>query len=150
MTGSVRDQLSADIKSAMKARDSERLTVLRMLSAAIKQREVDERITLTDTDVIALADKLIKQRKDAAEQFTAGGREDLATQEQQEIAILSAYLPQQLSEAEISALITQALADSGASGLRDMGAVMNLLKPQLAGRADMGEVSKQVRAQLSS
>lgn len=150
MTGSVRDQLSADIKSAMKARDSERLTVLRMLSAAIKQREVDERITLTDTDVIALADKLIKQRKDAAQQFTAGGREDLAAQEQQEIVILSAYLPQQLSDAEVSALITQALADSGASSLREMGAVMNLLKPQLAGRADMGEVSKQVRAQLSS
>jgi len=150
MTDSVRDQLSADIKSAMKARDSERLTVLRMLSAAIKQREVDERITLTDADVIALTDKLIKQRKDAAEQFTAGGREDLATQEQQEIAILAAYLPQQLSAAEISTLITQALAESGATGLREMGAVMNLLKPQLAGRADMGEVSKQVRAQLSS
>ncbi len=150
MTDSVRDQLSADIKSAMKARDSERLTVLRMLSAAIKQREVDERITLTDADVIALTDKLIKQRKDAAEQFTAGGREDLATQEQQEIAILAAYLPQQLSAAEISTLITHALAESGATGLREMGAVMNLLKPQLAGRADMGEVSKQVRAQLSS
>ncbi len=150
MTDSVRDQLSADIKSAMKARDSERLTVLRMLSAAIKQREVDERITLTDADVIALADKLIKQRKDAAQQFTAGGREDLAAQEEAEIAILSAYLPQQLSADEISTLITQALAESGASGLREMGAVMNLLKPQLAGRADMGEVSKQVRAHLSS
>ncbi len=150
MSGSVRDQLSADIKSAMKARDSERLTVLRMLSAAIKQREVDERITLTDADVIALTDKLIKQRKDAAEQFTAGGREDLATQEQQEIAILAAYLPQQLSEAEISTLITQALAESGAASVRDMGAVMNILKPQLAGRADMGKVSQQVRAQLSS
>ncbi len=134
----------------MKARDSERLTVLRMLSAAIKQREVDERITLTDADVIALTDKLIKQRKDAAEQFTAGGREDLATQEQQEIAILAAYLPQQLSEAEISTLITQALAESGAASVRDMGAVMNILKPQLAGRADMGKVSQQVRAQLSS
>ncbi len=150
MTDSVRDQLSADIKSAMKARDSERLTVLRMLSAAIKQREVDERITLTDADVIALADKLIKQRKDAAQQFTAGGREDLAAQEEAEIAILSAYLPQQLSADEISTLITQALAESGATGLREMGAVMNLLKPQLAGRADMGEVSKQVRAHLSS
>lgn len=149
MSGTVREQLNADIKSAMKAREAERLTVLRSFSAAIKQREVDERITLEDSDVIALADKLIKQRKDAAEQFTQGGREDLATKEKQEIEILSVYLPQQLSEDEVRALIGEAIRSSGASSMRDMGAVMNVLRPQLAGRADMGAVSKHVREQLA-
>lgn len=149
MSGTVREQLNADIKSAMKAREAERLTVLRSFSAAIKQREVDERITLEDSDVIALADKLIKQRKDAAEQFTQGGREDLATKEKQEIEILSVYLPQQLSEDEVRALIGEAIRSSGASSMRDMGAVMNVLRPQLAGRADMGAVSKRVREQLA-
>lgn len=149
MSGTVRDQLNADIKSAMKARETERLTVLRSFSAAIKQREVDERITLEDADVIALADKLIKQRKDAAEQFAHGGRDDLAEKEKQEIEILSVYLPQQLSGDEVAKLIAEAINNSGASSMRDMGAVMNTLRPQLAGRADMGAVSKQVREQLA-
>lgn len=149
MSDSVRDQLAADIKSAMKNRDSERLTVLRMFSAAIKQREVDERITLENADVVALADKLIKQRKDAAQQFAQGGRDDLADKERQEIDVLSVYLPQALSDGEIEALIVKAIDETGAKELRDMGQVMNLLKPQMAGRADMGAVSKQVRTRLS-
>lgn len=149
MSDSVREHLSADIKSAMRARDTAQLTVLRMLSAAIKQREVDERVTLGDADVIALVDKLIKQRKDAAQQFADGGREDLAAAERAEIEILGRYLPQALSADEVDAAITAAIASTGASGIADMGKVMAVLKPQLAGRADMGEASKQVRAQLS-
>lgn len=150
MSDGVREQLNADIKSAMKARDQARLTVLRTISAAIKQREVDERITLNDSDVIGLIDKQIKQRKDAAEQFTAGGRADLAANEQAEIEILSAYLPQALSAEEIAALIEAAIAATGASSARDMGAVMNQLRPQLAGRADMGQVSGLVRTKLNA
>lgn len=149
MSDSVREHLSADIKSAMRARDTAQLTVLRMLSAAIKQREVDERVTLGEADVIALVDKLIKQRKDAAQQFADGGRDDLAAAERAEIEILGRYLPQALSADEVDAAITAAIASTGASGLADMGKVMAVLKPQLAGRADMGEASKQVRAQLS-
>lgn len=149
MSDSVRDQLAADIKSAMKSRDSERLTVLRMFSAAIKQREVDERITLENADVVALADKLIKQRKDAAQQFKQGGRNDLAEKECQEIEMLSVYLPQALSDDEVETLVAAAIEEAGAKELRDMGGVMNLLKPRMAGRADMAAVSKQVRSRLS-
>lgn len=148
MSLGVRDQLNADIKSAMKARDSERLTLLRTVSAAIKQREVDERITLTDADVIALIDKQIKQRKDAATQYRQGQREDLAAAEEREIELLSGYLPQPLSDAEIQALIDAAMEQTGAQGMPDMGKVMGVLKPQLTGRADLGQVSSKVRAHL--
>ena len=150
MADGVRAQLNADIKAAMKARDSERLTVLRGASAAIKQREVDERITLDDAAIIALIDKLIKQRKDAAEQFRGGGREDLAANEEREIDWLQPYLPQPLSADEIAARIDAAIASTCASGMADMGKVMGQLKPELAGRADLGQVSKDVRARLAS
>jgi uncharacterized protein YqeY len=148
MSLGVREQLNADIKSAMKARDRERLTLLRTVSAAIKQREVDERITLTDADVIALIDKQIKQRKDAATQYRQGQREDLASAEEREIEMLSGYLPQPLSEDEIQALINAAMEQTGAQGMPDMGKVMAVLKPQLTGRADLGQVSAKVRAHL--
>lgn len=148
MSLGVREQLNADIKSAMKARDSERLTLLRTVSAAIKQREIDERITLDDADVIALIDKQIKQRKDAATQYRQGQREDLATAEEREIEVLSGYLPQPLSEEEVQTLIQASIEQTGAQGMPDMGKVMAVLKPQLTGRADLGQVSSKVRAHL--
>ena len=148
MSLGVREQLNADIKSAMKARDSERLTLLRTVSAAIKQREIDERITLEDADVIALIDKQIKQRKDAAAQYRQGQREDLATAEEREIDVLNGYLPQPLSADEIQTLIHAAIEQTGAQGMPDMGKVMAVLKPQLTGRADLGQVSSKVRAHL--
>lgn len=148
MSLGVREQLNADIKSAMKARDSERLTLLRTVSAAIKQREIDERVTLDDADVIALIDKQIKQRKDAATQYRQGQREDLATAEEREIEVLSGYLPQPLSEDEVQTLIQAAIEQTGAQGMPDMGKVMAVLKPQLTGRADLGQASSKVRAHL--
>lgn len=150
MTTSLKDRITEDMKSAMKARESERLAAIRLLLAAIKQREVDERITLDDAGVIAVVDKLIKQRRDSVNQYEQAGREDLASAERAEIDVLTPYLPAQMSADDIAAAIRAAIAQTGASGPADMGKVMGLLKPQLAGKADMGAVSQQIKAALQA
>ncbi|MGB1580885.1 MAG: GatB/YqeY domain-containing protein [Nevskiales bacterium] len=147
---SLKERITADVKDAMRAKDKARLTTLRLLQAAIKQREVDERIELDDAAVLAIVEKQIKQRREAAQQFTDAGREELAQAEQAEIAVFEPYLPEQLSEAEVDAAIEEAIAATGASGMADMGKVMGQLKPQLQGKADMGQVSGLVKARLSS
>ena len=141
-------KITEDMKAAMKAHDAARLGTIRLLQAAIKQREVDERIELTDADVLAILDKMVKQRKDSIAQFEAGHRKDLADAESAEIAVLQAYLPQPLSAAEIDALIDEAIAATGAAGLPGMGKVMAVLKPKLAGRADLAAASAHVKARL--
>ncbi len=146
---SLRDQISEDMKAAMRAKESERLATHRLLLAAIKQREVDERVTLDDAGVTAVVDKMIKQRKDSISQFEAAGRTDLVEKEQAEVAVLSAYLPAQLSDAEVAAEVQAAVAQTGAAGPQDMGKVMGVLKGKLAGRADMTAVSALVKAALS-
>ncbi|MBB5447603.1 hypothetical protein HDG38_006247 [Paraburkholderia sp. WSM4177] len=133
----------------MRARETERLGTIRLLLAAIKQREVDERVTLDDAAITSVVDKMIKQRKDSISQFEAAGRTDLADKEKAELAILSAYMPEQMSEAEIVAEVRAAVAQTGAAGPQDMGKVMGVLKPKLAGRADMTAVSAQVKAALA-
>ncbi|MBI5659193.1 MAG: GatB/YqeY domain-containing protein [Nitrosomonadales bacterium] len=147
---SLKQQISEDMKTAMRARDTARLGAIRLLLAAIKQREVDERIELSDTDVITIIDKMIKQRRDSISQFEAAGRQDLADAEKFEISVLQSYMPQPMSEAEIAAAVAEAIAASGARSPQEMGKVIALLKPRLAGRADMGKVSAQVKASLSS
>ncbi len=145
----IKQQIFDDVKAAMKAREQIKLSALRLLTAAIKQREVDERIELDDAAVLAIIEKLIKQRKEAAVQFDAGGRPESAEAERFEITILSAYLPQQLSEAEVQSVVAAAVAEVGASSAQDMGKVMAIVKPKLAGRADMGLVSATVKKALS-
>jgi len=145
----LRLQINEDMKTAMRAKDTARLAAIRLLLAAMKQREVDERIELTDADVLAIIDKMMKQRRDSFSQFEAAGRKDLADIEQFEMTVLQGYMPQQLSPAEIDAAIEQAISASGAASPQDMGKVMAILKPQLAGRADVGKVSGQVKARLS-
>jgi len=145
----LKSRITEDMKSAMRAKEATRLTTIRMLLAAIKQREVDERIELADSDVIAIVDKMIKQRRESIAQFTTGGRPELAAAEQGEIDLLQAYLPQRLSDIEIDALIDAAVKNAGAGGMAAMGKVMAILKPELAGRADMGEVSARVKARLA-
>ena len=145
---SLKDQITEDMKSAMRAKDSDRLSAIRMLLAALKQREVDERIVLTDADVIAGTEKLIKQRRDSITQYQAANRQDLADKEQAELAIYQAYMPQALSDADVDAAVTAAIAVSGAAGIKDMAKVMADLRPKLAGRADMGKVSGIVKAKL--
>jgi uncharacterized protein YqeY len=145
----LREQLNEDMKAAMKAREAEKLGALRLLLAAVKQREIDERITLDDTGVISVVEKMIKQRKDSISQFEKGARQDLADKEKFEVAILEAYLPQQLAQAEIDAIIADAVAATGAKSPADMGRVMGVVKPKLAGRADMGKVSALVKAKLA-
>jgi uncharacterized protein len=146
---SLKDQITEDMKSAMRAKDSDRLSAIRMLLAALKQREVDERITLTDADVISITEKLIKQRRDSIAQYEAANRQDLADKEKAELAIYQAYMPQALSDADVDAAVAAAIASSGAAGIKDMAKVMAELKPKLAGRADMGKVSGIVKAKLS-
>ncbi|AJY32041.1 yqey-like family protein [Burkholderia thailandensis 34] len=146
---SLRDQISEDMKAAMRAKESERLATIRLLLAAIKQREVDERVTLDDAGVTAVVDKMIKQRRDSISQFEAAGRADLVEKEQAEVAVLTAYMPAQLSEAEVAAEVQAAVAQTGATGPQDMGKVMGVLKGKLAGRADMTAVSALVKAALS-
>jgi uncharacterized protein len=146
---SLKDRINDDMKTAMRARETERLGTIRLLLAAIKQREVDERVTLDDAAVTAVIDKMIKQRKDSISQFEAGGRQDLADIEAAELAVLSAYMPAGLSDAEVLAEVKAAVASSGAAGPQDMGKVMAILKPKLAGRADMTAVSAQVKKALS-
>lgn len=142
-------RLTEAMKDSMRARDQGRLGVLRMALAALKQIEVDERIELDNTRVLAILDKLIKQRQDSAEQYTNAGRQELADIELAEIAVLKDFLPTPLSDDEINALIDKAIADTGASGMKDMGKLMGLLKPQLQGRADMGAVSGAIKARLN-
>ncbi len=146
---SLKSQVVEDMKTAMRAKDAARLSTIRMLLAAIKQREVDERIELTDADVLTIIDKMIKQRRDSITQFEAGKREDLAAIERAEVALLEDYMPARLADAEIDALIAEAIASTGASGIAGMGKVMALLKPKLAGRADMGAVSARIKAKLA-
>ena len=143
-------RITADMKDAMRAHETARLSTIRLLQAAIKQREVDERIELTDADVLAILDRMVKQRKDSIAAFEAGHRADLAAAEAAEIAVLQAYLPQPLTAAEVDALIADAIAATGAIGLPGMGKVMAALKPRLAGRADLAAASAQVRARLAS
>jgi uncharacterized protein YqeY len=147
---SLKDRLQADMKAALKAGEKDQLGVIRLILAAIKQREVDERIQLNDEQVIAVLDKMVKQRRESISQYQAGGRDDLAAAENAEIAIIQRYLPQALSEAEIEALIHAAVAETGAVSLSDMGRVMTVLKPKLQGRADMGRVSARVKSVLGN
>jgi len=145
----LRDRLNDDMKAAMKARDQERLGALRLALAAVKQREVDERITLDDAAVVSVIEKMIKQRRDSIAQFEKAARQDLADKEKFEISVIEAYLPKQLSQGEIDAAVAEAIASTGAKGPQDMGKVMGVVKPKLAGRADMGKVSALVKARLA-
>jgi uncharacterized protein YqeY len=146
---SMKQQLTEDMKAAMKGGEKHKLGVIRLINAAIKQKEVDERIELDDTAVIAVLDKMVKQRKDSVSQFEAAHREDLAAIERAEIVVIEAYLPAKMGEAEIVAAIQAAIAETGASSAADMGKLMGALKPKLAGQADMGLVSKLVKQALS-
>ena len=145
----LRERLNEDIKTAMKAREQEKLNALRLMLAAVKQREVDERITLDDAGVISVVEKMIKQRKDSISQYEKATRQDLADKEKYEIGILEGFLPQQLSQAEVDAIVADAIQSTGAKSAADMGKVMGVVKPKLAGRADMGKVSGLVKAKLS-
>ena len=137
------------MKSAMRARDAARLSAIRLILAAIKQKEVDERVELTDADVVSILEKMIKQRRESITQFEKASRNDLVQAEKFELGILSGYLPRQMSDAEVEQAVTAAVSDSGANAVKDMGKVMALLKPRLAGRADMGKVSALVKSKLS-
>jgi uncharacterized protein YqeY len=145
---SLKGKITDDVKSAMKAGEKDRLKVLRLITAAIKQVEVDERRELGDGDVLAILTKMVKQRRDSITQYTEGNRQDLADIEQAEIEIIETYLPEQLSEEEIAEIIDEAIASTGAEGMRDMGKVMGIVKSKVQGRADMGQVSGKVKARL--
>ncbi|MCV2364524.1 GatB/YqeY domain-containing protein [Paucibacter sp. DJ1R-11] len=146
---SLKDRITDDMKAAMRAKDSERLTTIRGLLAAIKQKEVDERVVVDDVGVVAIVDKLIKQRKDSISQFNAGGRPDLAEKEQLELQILEPYLPQRMSAEDVQAAVSAIVSELGAAGPGDMGRVMAAVKAQLAGKADMGLVSSAVKRALN-
>jgi len=145
---SLKDRINQDVKDAMRAKDKPRLATLRLITAAIKQREVDERIELDDTQVTLVLDKMVKQRRESIVQFEKAGRDDLITIENNELEIITPYLPEQLGEDEIIALIDAALEQTGASSIKDMGKVMGQLKPQLQGKADMGAVSALIKSRL--
>ncbi|HEY8085794.1 MAG TPA: GatB/YqeY domain-containing protein [Methylophilaceae bacterium] len=145
---SLRLQISEDMKTAMRAKDSARLSAIRLLLAAMKQREVDERIELDDEQVIVIIEKMLKQRRDSISQYEAAKRQDLVDVEKFEVEVLTGYLPQALTEAEVAAIIEKVIADTGAAGIKDMGKVMGLVKPQIIGRADMGKVSGQIKTRL--
>lgn len=146
---SLKERITEDMKSALRARETARLSAVRLLLAAIKQREVDERIVLTDADVVAVIEKMLKQRRDSIAQFEAGKRNDLADAEKFEVSVLQTYMPQALSQAEVEAALIAAIVEAGAKGVQDMGKVMAALKPVLAGRADMGKVSALVKSKLA-
>ena len=146
----LREKIFDDMKIAMKARASEKLAAIRLLQAALKQKEVDERVELTDELVLAIIEKMLKQRRDSIEQFTAGNRLDLVAKEEFEVGVLSAYMPQQLTEAEVLTILDVVIAETGATSAKDMGKVMNALRPRVAGRADMGKLSGRVKDRLSS
>ena len=147
---SLKDRITEDMKSAMRAKEADRLLAIRNLLAAMKQKEVDERVELADADIVGIIDKMIKQRRESITQFEAGGRADLAAAERAEIEVLQGYMPQRLSESEIDALIDAAIANAGTTGMAAMGKVMAALRPQLAGRADMTVVSARVRSRLGA
>jgi hypothetical protein len=144
----LKERITEDMKAAMRAKETARLSTIRLLLAAIKQREVDERIQLSDADVVAAIEKMLKQRRDSISQFEAAGRQDLADAEKLEVRILTGYMPQAFSEAEIEAAVSAAVAEAGAKSPQDMGKVMAVLKPKLAGRADMAKVSALVKTKL--
>jgi len=144
----LKERIQEDMKAAMRAKDARKLETIRMLQAAIKQKEVDERVTVDDASVLAIADKLIKQRRDSVEQFEKAGRQDLADKEKTEIEVISAYLPQAMTQEEILVQIDEAITQADVSGMAAMGQIMALLKPKLAGRADMGQVSAWVKSKL--
>ena len=146
---SLTETIKAAMKAAMKARDKDRLSTIRLIQAEFKRIEVDERIEIDDARALAVLDKMVKQRRDSAQQYSDAGREELAARENEEIAVLQEFLPTQLSESELVELVDQSIADSGASGMQAMGPVMGQLKPKLAGRADMGAVSKLVKERLN-
>ena len=145
---SLKDRITQDVKDAMRARDKPRLATLRLITAAIKQIEIDKRIEMDDQAVLAVLDKMVKQRRDSLEQYQAAGRDDLAAQEQFELELIAVYLPEALGEDELAAMIKQAVVDADATSIRDMGAVMNILRAQVQGRADMKAVSNAVKEQL--
>jgi uncharacterized protein YqeY len=147
---SLKERIQEDMKAAMRAKDAARLSAVRLLLAALKQKEVDERIELGDADVLGIIEKMVKQRRESIAQYEKAARQDLADQEKFEIGVLQAYLPQQMGESEIAQAIAAAVDESGASGVKDMGKVMALLRPRLAGRADMGKVSALVKAKLGA
>ena len=146
---SLKERIQQDVKDAMRAKDKPRLGTIRLITAAIKQREVDERIELDDTQVLVVLDKMCKQRRESITQFEQAGRDDLAAKEKAELELIQQYLPEQLGEAEINELINATMEQTGASSMKDMGKVMGQLKPKLQGRADMGAVSALIRARLS-
>jgi len=146
---SLRDQINDDMKAAMKAREADKLQAIRLLTAAIKQREVDERIEITDDVVFAVIEKMLKQRKDSITQYKSGNRPDLVAKEEFEVTVLEAYMPTPLTEAELAALLDAVIAEVGATSAKDMGKVMTALRAKVAGRADMGKLSGSVRAKLS-
>jgi len=148
VTTALKERITEDMKAAMRAKDAGRLSAIRLLQAAIKQKEVDERVVADDAAVLAIIEKLIKQRKDSIEQFAKAGRTDLVDKEKAELELLTGYLPQQMSEAELAAAVDAVIAESGAAGPQGMGKVMAILKPRLAGRADMGKVSALVKQRL--
>ena len=150
MAESLKSKIQADMKSSMKSGDKSRLGVIRLMLSAIKQVEVDERVELDDTRIIAVLDKMAKQRRESISQFDQAGRDDLSAIEHAELEIIQEYLPEALSEAEIEALIEQSIAAAGAETIKDMGKVMGMLKPKLQGRADMGKVSQQIKSRLSA
>jgi uncharacterized protein YqeY len=145
----LKDRITEDMKTAMRAGEKERLATIRLILSAVKQREVDERIALDDSQVLAAIEKMVKQRREAITQFAAGGRADLVAKETAEIAILQTYLPAQMSDAEIDALIAEAIASTGAASIKDMGKVMGAVKAKAQGRADMGAVSARIKQKLS-
>ncbi len=145
----LKERITEDMKAAMRASEKERLLTIRMLQAAIKQREVDERVTLDDAQVIAVLEKMVKQRRESITQFEQGGRQDLAAREQAEITLLQGYLPAPLTDAEIDALIREAISSTAATSIKDMGKVMGIVKSRAAGRADMGAVSARIKATLA-
>ena len=145
----LREKITEDMKTAMKARESDKLAAIRLLQAALKQKEVDERVELTDDLVLAIIEKMLKKRKDSIEQYQAGNRPDLVAKEEFEVGVLSAYMPAQLSDAEVSAILEGVIVETGAASPKDMGKVMNALRPKVAGRADMGKLSGLVKARLS-
>ena len=147
---SLKNHITEDMKAALRARDDARLSAIRLLLAAIQQREVDERITLGDAEVLSVIEKMLKQRRDSLQQFEAAGRQDLADKEKFEVTVLQAYMPKGLSEAEVEAAVMEAVGASGAKGMQDMGKVMALLKLKLAGRADMAKVSALVKSKLGA
>ena len=147
---SLKARITEDMKTAMRAKDSARLGAIRLLQAAIKQREVDERITLDDMQVVEAIEKMLKQRRDSISQYEAANRNDLADVEKYEVSVLQGYLPQALTEAEVGAIVEQAVSDTGAAGIKDMGKVMAAVKPLVIGRADMAKISGLIKARLNS